>query len=349
MPPGQVEVAPGPGLLHPALRSITGMADRNREHIGNMSKRTNARRDLAAPVPNLASERDLPDPHMPGMNAPADCGVVFLHRPAPPFLRPFYTELATYEETGGFTIRQIETASLAVPLIISFGTPFRIRLGQTPTAGDEQPSFIAGLDTSRVFIASSGRAACLQVNLTPVGAQRLLGIPASEFAGRMVPLADLAHPQISELRRRLEDTGDWNARLDCAESFLTARFGTAAAEPCQSLVETAFSLIASGSVHRIDDLATRIGWSRKHLADRFSRAFGLSPKTIARIARFNRAQALAREAVRPDWADIAFAGGYADQAHMIREFEDFAGLTPTAWWRSLDKLGSATWHDQPVR
>ncbi|WP_249689372.1 helix-turn-helix domain-containing protein [Stappia sp. WLB 29] len=314
-----------------------------------MSKRTSARRDLAAPVVHVASGRDLPDPHTPGMNAPADCGVVFLHRPAPPSLRPFYTELATYEETGGFTIRQIETASLAIPLIISFGTPFRIRLGQTPIAGDEQPSFIAGLDTARIFIASSGRAACLQVNLTPVGAQRLLGIPASEFAGRMVPLADLAHPQISELRRRLEDTDDWNARLDCAEGFLAAGFGAAAAEPSHPLVDIAFGLIASGGVHRIDDLAARIGWSRKHLADRFSRAFGLSPKTVARIARFNRAQALARAAKRPDWADIASAGGYSDQAHMIREFEEFAGLSPRAWWLSLDKLGSATWQDPPGR
>ena len=314
-----------------------------------MSKRTSTRRDLAAPVVHLASGRNLPDPHTPGMNAPADCGVVFLHRPAPPSLRPFYTELATYEETGGFTIRQIETASLSVPLIISYGTPFRIRLGQTPIAGDEQPSFIAGLDTSRVFIASSGRAACLQVNLTPIGAQRLLGIPASEFAARMVSLDDLAHPQISELRRQLEDIEDWNARLDCAERFLARRLGAAAAEPVSSLVDVAFGLIASGAVRRIDELATRIGWSRKHLADRFSREFGFSPKTVARIARFNRAQALAREAMRPDWADIAFAGGYADQAHMIREFEDFAGLTPSAWWRSLDKLGSATWHDQPAR
>lgn len=314
-----------------------------------MSKRTNARRDPTAPGARGISGSDLPVLHTPGMTMPADCGVVFLHRPAPLALRPFYTEVATYEETDGFAIRQIETASLSAPLIINFGTPFRIRLGHAPVAGDEQPSFIAGLDTARIFIASSGRSACLQVNLTPVGAQRLLGIPASEFAGRMVPLADLAHPQISELRRRLEDTDDWNARLDCAESFLAARFGAAAAEPVLPLVDAAFGLLASGAVRRIDDLATRIGWSRKHLADRFSRAFGLSPKTVARIARFNRAQALAREAVRPDWADIAFAGGYADQAHMIREFEEFAGLTPGAWWRSLDKLGSATWPDPPGR
>lgn len=314
-----------------------------------MTTRTDHRRDPMGLADQEPPEAGLPAPHTPGMTMPADCEVIFLHRPAPPALRPFYTEVATYEETGGFAIRQIETASLAAPLIISFGTPFRIRLGRAPVAGDEQPSFIAGLDTARIFIASSGRSACLQVNLTPVGAQRLLGIPASEFAGRMVPLSDLAHPQISELRRRLEDSDDWNARLDCAESFLAVRFGAAAAEPGHPLVDTAFDLIASGSVGRIDDLAARIGWSRKHLADRFSRAFGLSPKTVARIARFNRAQALARAAKRPDWADIACAGGYSDQAHMIREFEDFAGLTPRAWWLSLDKLGSATWHDPPGR
>lgn len=308
-----------------------------------MSER-NKRRQFAGPA-----QTDGPDPHTPGMTAPVDCGVVFLRRQAPLHLRAFYTDIAAYEETAGRAVRQIETASLAVPLIVSFADPFRIGLGRAPRLDDERPSFIAGLDTARVFIASNGRSACLQINLTPVGAQRLLGIPAAEFAGRMVPLSDLAHREVGELLRRLEDLDDWCARLDCAQAFLAARLGGAAGEATVPLVEAAYGLLAAGAVHRVADLAARIGWSRKHLSQRFSREIGLSPKTVARIARFNRVQALARATQRPDWADIAFSGGYADQAHMIREFEDFAGLTPRAWWRSLDEFGAATWEDLPIR
>ncbi|TIU04954.1 MAG: helix-turn-helix transcriptional regulator, partial [Mesorhizobium sp.] len=70
------------------------------------------------------------------------------------------------------------------------------------------------------------------------------------------------------------------------------------------------------------------GWSRKHLAGKFSNAIGVGPKTLSRIVRFNRALGLSRQD-QSDWADIAADCGYADQAHLVREFRDLAGETPT--------------------
>ena len=88
-------------------------------------------------------------------------------------------------------------------------------------------------------------------------------------------------------------------------------------------------VIASGGRIRISSLADRLGWSRKHLAGRFSDAIGIGPKTLSRIVRFNRALGLSRQD-KSDWADIAADCGYADQAHLVREFRDLAGETPTA-------------------
>ena len=78
-------------------------------------------------------------------------------------------------------------------------------------------------------------------------------------------------------------------------------------------------------------IAERLEWSRKHLAARFREEVGMGPKTIARIARFNRAQAMAVGGDGDGWADIAAACGYADQAHLVREFTALAGTTPGAW------------------
>ena len=69
--------------------------------------------------------------------------------------------------------------------------------------------------------------------------------------------------------------------------------------------------------------------SRKHLAARFSDEVGLTPKAVARIARFNLVMRLARQGYR--WAEIAAECGYTDQAHLVREFTEYAGETPTAW------------------
>lgn len=82
---------------------------------------------------------------------------------------------------------------------------------------------------------------------------------------------------------------------------------------------------------RIGALTAEIGWSRRRLAERFREHLGLPPKAIARIVRFNRAETLAKKAARPDWADIAAACGYADQAHLAREFAELAGRPPTLW------------------
>jgi AraC-like DNA-binding protein len=64
---------------------------------------------------------------------------------------------------------------------------------------------------------------------------------------------------------------------------------------------------------------------------------GVSPKTLARMVRFGNACRLARLGAG-SWADIACAAGFADQAHLAREFSDLAGETPTAWASRLDRI-----------
>ena len=86
---------------------------------------------------------------------------------------------------------------------------------------------------------------------------------------------------------------------------------------------------------RIGALAERLDCSRRHLVSKFHEEIGLPPKTVARIIRFDRALRLARKGPEGGWADIAAACGFADQAHLCREFRDLAGETPTAWQARL--------------
>ena len=88
-------------------------------------------------------------------------------------------------------------------------------------------------------------------------------------------------------------------------------------------------IITSGGRTRISSIAEKLGWSRKHLAGSFSDAIGIGPKTLSRIVRFNRALGLSRHETT-GWADIAADCGYADQAHLVREFRQLAGDPPTA-------------------
>jgi AraC-like DNA-binding protein len=74
-------------------------------------------------------------------------------------------------------------------------------------------------------------------------------------------------------------------------------------------------------------LAGEVGWSRKHLINRFRDQVGLSPKVMARVLRFHRAVDLLAHGV-PSYVDVAVTCGFYDQAHMNREFRALAGCTP---------------------
>jgi AraC-like DNA-binding protein len=78
-------------------------------------------------------------------------------------------------------------------------------------------------------------------------------------------------------------------------------------------------------------IAAEVGWSRRHLTARFDQEFGLTPKVAARVLRFEASVARLRAAPHARIADVAAAAGFADQAHMSREWRDLAGCAPSRW------------------
>ena len=239
------------------------------------------------------------------------------------------TGMSGYRETARARISQRETASLVVPLIISFGTPFLIALGRTPDAADRQPSFAAGLYSGPIFIESDGGAECVQVDFTPLGAYRFFGGAVVDLVARMVDMSDVLGREGHNLRERLGATAGWQHRFDLVEDFVADR----ACHSPSPEIEFAYRRLArSRGGARISALAKDIGWSRKHLVNRFRSELGLAPKPIARLMRFHEACRLAQTQAT-GWAGIAAESGYADQAHLAREFSVLAGEPPTAWAR----------------
>lgn len=237
-----------------------------------------------------------------------------------------------YRETATGRFSQREAAPLTVPLIISLGTPFLIALGREPDATDRQPSFAAGLYAGPVHIESDGGAECVQVDFTPLGAYRFFGGAVADLATRMVDIADVLGRDGHRLRERLGATSSWERRFDLFDDLIASRCTHL---PSAEIVFAYRRLVRSAGSVRIATLAGEIGWSRKHLVDRFRSELGLAPKSVARMMRFHQACRLARAEINQGWAGIAAECGYADQAHLAREFAAMAGEPPTAWARRL--------------
>lgn len=228
----------------------------------------------------------------------------------------------------GWSIRNREVAGTIVPLILNFGDPFRIRMGANRP--QDHQSFLAGLYDGYADVASTGCAHCMQIDFTPLGAYRFFGMPMRELSARTVALDQVG--AFDDLTDRLYHAPDWATRFAQLDRCVRLRLA-AARPPSATLVWAWQKLVASDGLIRIGALASEIGWSRKHLAERFAIEVGATPKTVGRILRFGAARRSIDGAT--SWADLASAWGYADQAHLIREFQALAGATPVDYQRDV--------------
>ena len=157
------------------------------------------------------------------------------------------------------------------------------------------------------------------------------GVPAGELRGLHVPLDDLWRGEGARLRARLLEAPTADAKLDVIERALLARAGWRRSQRwCEPRPAVGYALAAlDGCPDRltIADISHRVGLSPRRFIQIFDDAVGLTPKLFARLRRFQRV--LAATGMRPvDWAGLSAACGYFDQAHLIRDFHAFCGLTP---------------------
>jgi len=207
-----------------------------------------------------------------------------------------------------------------VPLILNLDEPWVI------DRTERRDSFVAGLHTRPTLVAGGRSYACIELRLTPLSAQRLLGVPMHDVAGRTLALEDLL-PDVEPLTYRLRETLSWPQRFDLVETYLLRRLD-AAPTPAPGVEWAWRELLRSGGRLPIHALAAELEWSPRRLIARFREYVGLTPKTAARVIRFDRAVALLREARTP-LAQVAAECGYSDQAHLTRDFRELAGAAPT--------------------
>lgn len=233
-----------------------------------------------------------------------------------------------YHESGSGILRRLEVPFPGIAVILGFGDEIAVSSSGYPEDLEcGFGGFLAGLTAAPALVESNGSQAGVQVNLTPLGAYHLFGIAMADVAGRAVHLRDLMGMAGAELIERLRECPGWEPRFALLDRlFLKA---LSVNRPPSEAIAWAWNQIRlhPGDVS-IGELAEEIGWSHKHLIARFRAEVGVAPRLAARIVRFDRAVNMVKRPERPDWAGIALESGYYDQAHMAREFREFARCTP---------------------
>jgi transcriptional regulator GlxA family with amidase domain len=78
----------------------------------------------------------------------------------------------------------------------------------------------------------------------------------------------------------------------------------------------------------VDELSEQLNINRRQLERRFASAIGLSPKQLAKIVRLQAALKMLEQGHFTSLTALAYENGYFDQAHFIKDFKEFTGLSP---------------------
>jgi len=244
-----------------------------------------------------------------------------------PALRPYITLYCGYIERVAAG-RRMQVPHPDVVLVIGLGPKMRVVDPRRPTDGTiDRLAFAAGVHDAYVFTESTVPTHGLQVNLTPIGAHLLFGVPMDSLANRVVDLDDLFGADAARLIERLSEARAWSPRFDILDEVILGRV-LSARGPNPLVIRAAHVLRATRGAASIARLARDLECSQRHLIATFRDHIGVTPKTYARIVRFDHAVKRLRQADGLRWAEIADASGYYDQAHLIRDFHEFAGQTP---------------------
>jgi AraC-like DNA-binding protein len=174
--------------------------------------------------------------------------------------------------------------------------------------------FVAGPDT--VAHDAPAGPTYVGVRFHPGWAPTLLGVPADELRDGRVPLGAVWGG--ADVRRlAAAEAAGAVATLTAAVRERLRRVG-----PPEPIIRRLAQGLRAG--HRVSALAARLGLSERQLHRRSLASFGYGPKTLARVLRFDRALALARDGM--PYASVAATAGYADQAHLAREVRSLAGV-----------------------
>ncbi|CAM2809144.1 AraC family transcriptional regulator [Skermania piniformis] len=258
-------------------------------------------------------------------------------------LRPFVAARYGYSMQGVPTSVHRGLPSVSLAMVLPIGRPLRTaRSWRDWAAGrlDTNRTVLGGLHTRVVPVELLEHSCGIQLALDPIGVRRLFGIPASALPTDQFDVGELLGDEIDRLADELAGIADWAGRYAAVDHFLRRSLaGTDAATAVKPEVARAWTLLARGrGKAQVEQISRDVGYSRKRLTDLFRAELGITPRMAGRLARFDAARATLagrvrrdRSATGLDLAGLAADHGYFDHAHLVRDFHDFAGLSPSAW------------------
>jgi AraC-like DNA-binding protein len=204
---------------------------------------------------------------------------------------------------------------------------------KNPLTGETQlaPAIsICGQQVSRYNFYLSCEYLMLRVHFHPGALYRLLHIPLSEFTDSWFDAPSVIGREILDVNERLANCLNYVQMIEIIENYLVSKKQkvTAITHPLDAI---ACYLYTNPSRFSLDWLAKESCLCPRQFNRKFTERMGVGPKLYSRVVRFYNAYQYKEAHHQDDWLTIALLFGYVDYQHMVKDFKEFAQVTPISW------------------
>jgi Helix-turn-helix domain len=190
---------------------------------------------------------------------------------------------------------------------------------------------VLGQITEQFYIEPTGNVKTFAVRFYPYGFANFLDQSIDVLANKETPLNLLFGEETAKrLSQKIMDSKTTSERIGIIEGFLFDRLNDDAIIDTivKITIDSMFLSKGSQSLSHIlkDDLS-----KRRQLERNFKKQIGLSPKQLSKVIRLQATLKMLLNQTTEAFTDIAYENEFYDQAHFIKDFKEFTGLTPKAF------------------
>ncbi len=250
--------------------------------------------------------------------------------PPSPFLKAYVVSYYLWE-SGGPLKKPFSIASCAsncFAMVFNYKVPYRLH--NPIHKGTLLPQqFLSGQSTSAYTLELTEQIGMAGIIFRGGALRSLFKLPnPAEFLDDRIDLGLLLGHQADEITKQLAEASSDLRRIQVLENFLLEKLRKNASE--LTLADKAASIILDNKgMIRMDDLAQKLHISPRQLRRTFKARLGVNPKYFARVKRFNYVNLCLTKNPDASWRYFISEEGFYDQAHFIKDYQEFFGKTPT--------------------
>ena len=222
-------------------------------------------------------------------------------------------------------------------IVLGFGDAVGVLNVDESVQRKSPPAVLVGPQTHRRFEQQlRGVLRQFVIMFQTDGLQRLCAVPAEELTDQAHDAEAVLGSDISRLRQALGDAQSFEERVLLVNKYLFRQ--ALRCREANRISRAAGWIVQAGGRVDIATVADCAGLSARHFARRFIGQLGVRPKLFARVVRFQSALETKALNAQKSWTEVAHNFGYYDQMHMVHDFEQLAGGTPTAMLAQLEAV-----------